>query len=246
MDKKSIAIINGEDKYKDKLIKDFKGKKKIFGLNKNSDIYAESIIYKENSTIFNLICDKKIYKNVKIPFSGKHYLLDALSAIEVGFLLGVSIRKSIKCLNKIVLSSDRMNLQKYKNINILNDVYNSNPDSLKESINILARYKTRKILILGDMKELGINSKKYHYNIGKYLNNFNIDFLITIGEEAMYIAKGFLDFTKQNKDTKVYSFFNKEEAYIKIKKILLKNDTILIKGSRDMKMEDILNKIINK
>ena len=148
-----VAIINGEDKYALALEQSFSGTKKIFGFHDNATIKATEVVLGESICSFAVLRDEKKYY-AELPFTGEHLILDALIALEVGALLGVSINHGIDALKKLKMSPGRMSVEKLKgNITILDDVYNANPDSTKASLKVLATYKGRKIAILGDMRE---------------------------------------------------------------------------------------------
>ena len=102
----------------------------------------------------------------------------------------------------------------------------------------------RKIAILGDMLELGKDSEKLHREIGEIISKTNINYLITFGEKAKYIFEEALKYNF-SKD-KAFHFFKKDEIVKFIKKNVKEDDVILIKGSRGMEMEKIVEKIIRK
>jgi len=158
-------------------------------------------------------------------------------AILIGKFFKLSDNKINKGLQKIKPIRSRLNLILTKNgSTIIDDTYNANPASVKFAINHLVKIAPkRKIAILGDMLELGEKSKIYHRNIGQFAKN-KVDVVIAVGDLAKNFPKANLHYS------------NTEEA---IQKILsdfqfLKDDFILIKGSRRMKMENIVQFLQNK
>ena len=124
-----------------------------------------------------------------------------------------------------------------KNQLLINDTYNSNVGSMIAAITVLNKITGYKLLITGDMSELGCNSLLYHKKIGKIVNKTNIDQIFTIG----HFSKEISNLHKKNKH------FQKKRLLIDhVKKILIKNKkiTILIKGSRSEKMEIIVQAIL--
>ena len=127
-----------------------------------------------------------------------------------------------------------------KNYTIIDDSYNSNPVSAKEGITELSKFKIkkRKIAVIGDMLELGLNSKLYHQNLGKHILKCNIDIVFGYGELTKHLIK----VTKKN-GIRSFHFNSKKELITKLKKILVKDDIIYFKGSRGMNLEKIIYKV---
>lgn len=238
MNESGIAIINGEDGHEDALKKSFNGEKKVFGFHDNASIRAEKVVLRESDCSFNIIREGKTYY-AELPFTGEHLVLDALVALETGALLGISIDHGIHALKKLEVSPGRLSVEKIKdNITILDDVYNANPDSTKASLKVLTGYKGRKIAILGDMRELGELEKPLHKEMGAYVAALDVDYLITVGSAANNIWQGAINGGMNNDHA--FSFMTNEDAYKKLKEIIKANDTVLVKGSRLVGMEKII------
>ena len=129
----------------------------------------------------------------------------------------------------------------FKNgITIINDSYNANPDSMRMAIKLLQNFdtakSTRKIAVLGDMLELGDFSENLHKKIGNYIFDSHIDYLFTFGNYSEYISKQAKSLGMKNSE----HFDKKNKIAEKLKNILSNNDVLLLKGSRGMKMEEIL------
>ena len=140
-------------------------------------------------------------------------------------------KKTIKFINKY---TTRLNKLKWFNGSTLfDDSYNANPDSVKKSIEFLSSFSGRKILILGDMLELGLNSKEFHKDIGRYAGEKNIDMLIGYGEHTKFSIENFPNngyFYDTESDLKQFIYNNVKST-----------DIILLKGSRGMKMERFID-----
>jgi UDP-N-acetylmuramoyl-tripeptide--D-alanyl-D-alanine ligase len=119
----------------------------------------------------------------------------------------------------------------------LDDTYNANPDSMRAAISILSLYKNRrrKIAILGDMFELGDQSQKLHESLADFVSTHNIHEVLTTGKMMKFFAARL-----KSKGTLVEHFESKELLKKYLKKINLFNSVILVKGSRGMKMEEII------
>ena len=199
------------------------------GINNDSDYKAENVSYKE-STTFN-------YNNEEIVVNvgGEAFVYNALMGIAVGTLLNIDINDIKKGISSLKLSNNRLEVIEKDGYRIINDCYNANFDSMKEGIQNLSKYEGRKIAVLGDMLELGDYSEELHRNVGKVVNDNNIDILITVGEEAKYID--------EESNIEKYHFDNNEDAIKYIKSIINKGDNILIKASNGMKFIEIVNSL---
>ena len=184
---------------------------------------------------FNIIKssrENKEYKVISISSSllGKHNVQNILVCHTCLNELGESNSKMLKSLKKISSSISRQKILSWRNKStLIDDTYNANPESVKRSIDVLSEFSGRKIFIFGDMFELGRFRKKFHVDIGSYAKKTKIDILITFGELSKYASNGF--------QKKSYNFYNEEQLKDFIINFIEKNDIVLIKGSRGMKME---------
>ena len=237
----STLIVNGDDKYLSRLKNEkLNYKLKTFGFDKNNDIYCES--FKSNEEEIEFVCiinDEKHF--IKIPTVGEHNIYNAMAAILVGQSVGITIEEIKEGLLNFTASKMRLDIIKKDNITIINDAYNASPDSMKAALNILGKYKSRRIAILGDMFEMGELEEYGHRLVGESVVA-NCDLLITIGKSSMFIndeAKK-LGFKENN----IHHFATKEDAINKIKKIIKEEDIILVKASRGMALEQIVENLI--
>lgn len=232
-----IAIINGEDGFLNSLKKKFAGDTRVFGFHDNATIKAVDLKDNKNGTSLEIIRDDITFRTI-IKHKGAHMILDCLAAIETGIILGVDLKDAINALNDIEVSPGRLELMDMDEYLIINDTYNANPDSMRKSIDVLLTYDGDKIAVLGDMRELGPEEATYHKEIGKYLADKTLKALVTVGELGRLIGEGLL--RTAGSDTKVFSFENNEEAGRKLRQLIDTGDTVLIKGSRAMQMEEII------
>lgn len=179
-----------------------------------------------------------------IPLLGVHNVSNALMAIQIGKKLSVSIQDIQKGLNNIELTGMRLEkVNGKKGYLILNDAYNASPTSMKASLQLLAslgEFKQR-VAILGDMLELGEYAETFHEEIGKKCAEINLDYLIVTGKMGKSLVKA----AKENgiKENKVKYF----DDINLIPKFIFENVSteavILVKGSRGIKLERIVNQI---
>ena len=233
-DENNTLIINGEDNYLSKI------KNKCFeiiriGYNHEYDVYASNIILREDNTSFT-INDKEREFNFEIPMAGKHNVLNSMLAIAVAKRLNVSFSEMEKGIKNLEATSMRLQVIKKELFTIINDCYNASPDSMKSSIDVLNSYKNRrKIAILGTMNELGDEAINAHKEVGYYAKD-KVDLLIAIGNYKECYKNGFgLD--------NIITFEDKNEFIKSINTIIKKDDVILVKASRGIKFEEIVNSL---
>ena len=200
--------------------------------NKNSKYVAEDIHSYEDRSEYRIDG-----KEVVVPVGGEHFVLNSLCAIAVGRYFDIPMAKITEGISGFELTKGRMEIEKAKcGASIINDTYNANYDSMKAAIEYLEKIEgKRKIAVLGDMKELGEYSESLHRKVGEEVKN--IDILITIGELAKCI--------EETADVReMLHFDNNESALEYLKKIMKKDDIILLKASNSMKFGDIAKELI--
>lgn len=233
MDNNGVLVINNDNDLLHKYYLENKNSNiKTFGIINESDAFATNIELNELGSTYNYL-DNLI--NVSVP--GEVFVLNSLCALLIGNLFNINIEAIKDGINNFELTKRRMQIEKHKGITIINDCYNANLDSMKSAIKYLGSLNnTRKIAVLGDMLELGTYSESLHRELGKFINNYGIDIVITVGNFSKYIKEEL-----NNKN--IYSFDYNEEAIEKIKEIVKSEDTILIKSSLGMKFIEIYNGI---
>ena len=177
------------------------------------------------------------YKNqeYKLNVGGEHNIQNALSVIEAGLFAGLTSDIIAKGLEEFAPIEKRWDIKEVKGFKIINDSYNSNPESVKAALKTFLLYtEAPKSVVLGDMGELGLNEEEYHSETGKFLEQFECDYVLTIGELAKHIKP-------INKKT--FHFDNKKDLVDFIKKNLPKGSNILLKASRFMKFEEIIEEL---
>lgn len=186
-----------------------------------------------------------VYKNqkYKLNVEGEHNIQNALFAINTGLKLGIKPELIAQGLQKYHPIEKRWEMLEIAGYKIINDSYNSNPESLQAAIaTFLNTQEAPRVLVLGDMGELGKNEKVYHKKIGTFLRDFDNFDLITVGELSKSIVKG-LD-TEQKQ--KAVSFDTNKEAVQYILKNVEKGSSMLFKASRFMKFEEIIKELDKK
>ena len=234
------AILNADDDMLIKVENDFN--KIWYSRNTNSDIQAKEVFvdYKEGTVVAKIAIQNEEY-NLEIPGLSEHLVYAAMSAIAVGMKCNMNIEEILEGIKNYKATKMRMDIYKLdSNSLLIDDTYNANPDSMKSLINTVSKANvSNKIMILGDMFELGENSLKLHMDVLEYALESNIDKIVVTGENMNKAAK-------RIDDNRIIAFDNKEEIIQNIAEILCRNSIIAIKASRGMKFENITEKILAK
>ena len=236
-DENNILIVNGDDEYLSKVCKeDCNYNLKTFGFNSNNDVYCTEYIMSEDSINFKCIINGK-EEAIFIPTVGKHNIYNAMAAILVGLTLGMELEDIKLGLRGFTASKMRLDIFKKDDLTIINDAYNASPDSMKAALDILGRYEKRRVAILGDMFEMGEHSEYGHRLVGESSIN-NVDVLITVGDMSKFISD---EAKKLGLDSNnIYHFKTKELAIESLDSLINKDDAVLVKASRGMKLEEIV------
>jgi UDP-N-acetylmuramoyl-tripeptide--D-alanyl-D-alanine ligase len=222
---KGPLFVNGDDP----LLRNIKGKEIItVGFSEDNDFSFNILQESIDGTIFST-SNSSFW--IKLPTVGM--LRCAMFAVSVALHYGISSRDIQQGLIKVENVPHRMNIKRTEMFNIIDDTYNSNPDSLLNAVSFLSLMPGRKIVVLGPMLELGEKTLSIHREAGKKLR-FRINDLIAIGGEARGFVEGFGG---------GYLVPNKEEALDKLHEILRRGDTILFKSSRALKLETLIDQL---
>jgi UDP-N-acetylmuramoyl-tripeptide--D-alanyl-D-alanine ligase len=172
---------------------------------------------------------------VQLRIPGEHHAVNALAAATVGLAFDISPDRIREALESFKPASKRMEAIQCSGVLVYNDTYNANPDSMLAALATLARTETKgkRIAVLAGMRELGAHSDTEHARIGKEVENLGIDFLLTYGDEARRIHEEAGILQKFHYDQK-----NVLAEYLA--ELLSPGDVVLVKGSRSMRMEDVV------
>ncbi|KMT21403.1 UDP-N-acetylmuramoyl-tripeptide--D-alanyl-D-alanine ligase [Clostridium cylindrosporum] len=236
-DKDSILIVNGDDELL-KTVGDMHYKIIKLSINNLGDYNAFDVIdYGEEGIEFKIIY-KGSEETIKVNSPGVYNVYNALAAIAIADILGMRIEDMKEGIADFAPCGMRMNVKTLKDgIKIIADCYNANPESMKASLSVLNSFKgNKKIAVLGDMFELGDYSETGHREVGIDIRN-KANVLIAIGENSKYIYDEAKDYIESR------YFLKKEEAQIYLRNILEPGDIALVKASRGMKLETVIDYI---
>lgn len=229
-------VLNGDD---DKLstVTEVGGKKPIFfGLDKKNEYYAEDIENNGEGGVSCKLCFGDTKLDVTIPAIGSYMVSNALAAVAVGKLLGLSDGELKNGVEAYKTVGSRANVINTGKIRIIDDCYNANPTSVKASLETLVNFKGRTVAIIGDMKELGTDELALHFDTGAYAKQIGVDVVLSAGTLAKELAKG--------ADGKWFE--TKEELISALPDIIKDGDTVLVKASHSMQFEKIVEFLSRK
>lgn len=232
--KNGIAILNRDDEFFDYWLGLLKNQQTYltFGIEHTADVTAKL-------TDSPVIIIQTPQGNIEVNLSllGKHNVMNALAATAATLAINIPLDAIKNGLEQVKSVPGRLHLYTLENnIHIIDDSYNANPGSVSAAIATLANMQGTRILILGDMKELGIGAKQLHYNIGQQALNSNIEYLFTLGELTREASKAF--------GKNAQHFTTHEELLAQIRPFLKENTNILIKGSLSMNMKKIVANLL--
>ena len=229
--KENTLIVNGDND----LLSTIRDQKPIYRTiyygeqNPSNDLVALNI---EDKGLYGLEFDAKTSRDeyhIKLSVPGRHNVYNALSAIAVGELLGVSKENIIKGLEQFELTENRLQVEKVRGITLINDCYNAAPDSIKSALEMMKKTDAkRRVAILGDVFELGEHSEEQHRKIGRFVAENNIDVLICAGEAMNYA------FAEASTVRERFHFDTTEEAASFARGFVKEGDLVLIKASHGM------------
>ena len=208
----------------------------FFGLGSNNAFTAKNI---NNTGLTGIDCtlvNACENLDVHIPAIGNYMIGNALCAYAIGKSFGLNSKEIADGIASYKTVGSRANIIKTETLTVIDDCYNANPVSIKSAIDTLANFKNRKVAILGDMKELGENEVALHCEVGKHTDEKNIDILIAIGTLAKHYA--------EDTHNIITHYFKTVDDAINdktgIKTIVSNDDIVLVKASRSMKLEQVV------
>ena len=235
------AILNADDPMTPTLAGRVCGQITTFGWQTDANISADEIeIDSFGKPTFTLKIDGNEVERVHLPCLGKHNVYNALAAAAVGLWAGLTPTETCTGLEHFQPADMRMQPIVHNDLCIINDAYNSNPESLKSALIFLSDIETTgmRIAILGDMLELGEHSHAFHLKAGQAVPA-NIDLLITVGPHSVAIAEGAAGIVES-----VISCDTPKQAAQQLTKYAKPGDAVLIKGSRGIKLEQVLEELM--
>ena len=238
------AVLNADDPRVLAMSETTDGEVVTFGIENPADVTAESITFERfGETSFRLRTPSGTAQ-VSFPLNGRHNILNALAASAVGHRMGMSAEKIAVGLNNVAAPPQRGEILQFANgFTVVNDSYNSNPAALLSMIETLIEGSAtggRRIVIAGEMLELGPESKEIHRELGRTIAGMEIDLLIGVRGLAEQMVEG----ARETGFDRARFAENSESAGVLVAEEVKEGDVILIKGSRGVRTELVLEKLI--
>ena len=240
--KDGVAVINNEDNYsitakkKNKIYFGYKRKfyKKLYMKLKNILGKTDFLdIKKINNNTFEINHNKNS-ATIKMKLHGEHNFINAACASSIAVSLGIPLTHIKYKIENFIAVSSRLKLHELRNnINIIDDCYNANPSSFKAALDYLSKTEGKKIVLMGDMVELGKDSKSFHKEIGEYAKKLDINKFVSIGVNSRLASNVF------GPDGKHFTDHNSLKSYLNNN--IGPNSYILIKGSRSAQLEEYVD-----
>ncbi len=234
LNNRGTAIINYDDTYSS-YWKELAGNNRIitFGKNNNADV---SYISHNAGNLITITVKNKPQFDLELPLPGKHNIMNALAAIAATIAIGVDFKIIKQGLESMQPVPGRLvNKKGVHDSIIIDDTYNANPASLAAAVDVMSDFKGSHHVVLGDMGELGTNAFSLHKAAAQTIKQGNVKYLYTIGETSRVTSDEF--------GVGAQHFASHQELVEQLIKNIQPKDCVLVKGSRAMQMEKIVNAI---
>lgn len=228
-----LAVVNQDDVNVVAEAKKAKANSLSFSINNESaDVWVSNVELAASSSQFVLHYGDE-HAGVKLPIAGQHNIANALCASACAIAAGANLLNCKNGLAKCWIEQGRLAVGKASTgASVIDDSYNANPQSVMAAIDVLALYSQNKVLVLGDMGELGESSGIYHQQMGEYAKQKKIDEVLTVGEQSQLAQQVF--------GAKARHFSDKKALLAYLLNNSSSGDVILVKGSRSAGMEQIV------
>ncbi len=230
------AVLNADDEYVSQFGRDFKGKVITYGINAIADVRAENINSRGTEGSEFDISAAGAREHAALPLVGEHNVLNALAAVSVGMACGMRLSDSVAALASLKPADKRGEVLQLGNITVINDCYNSNPKALNAMVDALAGMKaSRRIVVAGEMLELGPSSEELHRAAGRHIAEKGIDLLVGVRGHAQALIQG-----ANEAGVRAEFVTTPEEAGKWLARETRDGDVVLLKASRGVKLEKAL------
>ena len=232
-----IAVLNADDPFVSQFGRYFHGTVVTFGLHQPADVSATRIdALQPVGSAFEIVSDGERAK-AKLPLLGEHSIYNALAGVAVGLQYGVTLREAAESLASLSAGDKRGQVIEYAGATIINDCYNSNPKALDSMVQSMAAIPAqRRIVVAGEMLELGPSGEAMHRDCGQNMGSYEIDFVLGVRGLARFIVEGA---TAAKVAAELVA--TPEEAGDWLKRNVRPGDVVLLKASRGVRLERALD-----
>ena len=230
------AVLNADDEYVSQFGRDFKGRVIAYGMRTTADVRAENVFTRgAEGSEFDVVTAAG-REHARLPLVGEHNILNALAAVAVGLARGLTLSEAVAALATLAPPDKRGQVLQLGNITVINDCYNSNPKALNAMVDALAAMKAgRRIVVAGEMLELGPAGEEMHREAGQHIAEKKIDVLVGVRGLAQAMVEG-----AAKAGTCAEFVATPEEAGEWLAREARDGDVVLLKASRGVKLEKAL------
>jgi UDP-N-acetylmuramoyl-tripeptide--D-alanyl-D-alanine ligase len=232
LEEDGVAVINADDAHAG-VWRAAAGVRRLrdFGLQQTAAVHAQCRM--QASSVHLEVSTPEERAVFELPLAGEHNARNALAAIAAATAAGASLVSCAKALTRFVAVKGRLQIKTgRRGAMLIDDTYNANPDSVRAAIDVLARAPGRKLLVLGDMGEVGAQGEAFHEEVGVYARNAGINVLYALGESAAVTARAFGSGGRH--------YPRIEDLLADVEAALGPQTALLVKGSRFMQMERVV------
>ena len=242
MEKSGTVILNGDEPLLWNLHSTMKGIRYFGKQNSQCSLLGTNVKCADGAVSFRVEYENTTM-NICLPIEGEHYVEDALAAVAVGLRLGVSPENIEKSLGAFENMQDRQEIYRVGEYTIIKDCYNAGPESMAAALAVLGSKTGRKVAVLGEMLELGDCTAAEHYKVGRIAAE-KADVVFAYGPNSERVLMGAI--TGGMSDTRVSAYEDRDRLVAALKQQTRPGDVLLFKGSRGMRMEQILEAFLHE
>jgi UDP-N-acetylmuramoyl-tripeptide--D-alanyl-D-alanine ligase len=230
------AVLNADDEYVSQFGRDFRGKVVTYGLRQTAAVRADNVqALGEEGSRFELVTGDR-RASVSIPLVGTHNIYNALAAVAIALEQGIQLPHAISALATLAPADKRGQVVRIGNISVVNDCYNSNPKALSAMVDALASMPAkRRIVVAGEMLELGPQGVEMHRECGRHMADKQIDLLLGVRGLALEMVNA-----AKSAGMSAHFVSAPEAAGEWLARETRDGDAVLLKASRGVKLEKAL------
>ena len=236
MPAEGILFLNGDDPLLASVVPKEGRKRVLYGLGRDCDYRAEDLHLEEGYPVFTAVHGDRSVR-VRLQVMGSHMVSNAMAALAVADTYGLSMEKAALALGQFKGYKGRQQIFQWGGVTVIDDSYNASPVSMKAGLEVLASVKGegRRIAVLADMKELGLEAVRFHEKIGAYIGEHPLDMVLLLGELASCIGSGMDAARAVTPHIEMDRLAQVEEW---LDEHIKEGDCILFKGSNSMKLSE--------
>ncbi len=232
------VVLNADDPYYEFFLRRARCVVVSFGLREQADVRGSHIQRKGARTEFRLrVAGRHRSHRLALHVHGTHNVSNALAAIAVGHVMGLSVTNMATGLSRFRPVVMRTQVSSWQGISVIQDYYNANPDSMKAAVTLLQEFGggRRTIAVLGDMLELGPETKTLHREVGAFIAGCRVSLLVVCGELGRELARGAS--AEGMSASRIFEAHRVGDVALILRKLVEPGDVVLLKASRAMRFE---------